>query len=492
MYPEVAHLVEWATRFTPDRPLIMCEYIHAMGNSCGGLDEYWAAIRAHRGLQGGFVWDWVDQALVQTLADGTERLAYGGDFGDEPNDGTFVCDGVTFPNRSPKPGLWELKQIASPLRVVSGADEARRGVVTLENRGFFRDTSWLRADWAVEVDGREISGGLLPLPSIPPGGRADAAIPRFRVPESDGPETRLTVRFRLAGATSWASEGFELGWAQVELGDGPPGLDGTGWTGDVELDETGQLRHPAFAAAPSLTLWRAPTDNDRIGGMAGRWADWGVGALTRRLDAIERGADETLVRSTWRTAPGIEVPFETRLARDAGGDVRVRERVKIPDALPDLARVGTVLTLAAGRERLTWLGTGPHETYPDRARSGRIGRWSSTVDEQLVPYVRPQENGGHAAVRWLEVAGDHGTDPAGVRIDLDEPRQVSVTHVRAADLASATHDVELRPRTETFVTIDAVHRGVGTASCGPDTLPQYLVPTGVHEWAYVLSAAEEA
>jgi beta-galactosidase len=133
---------------------------------------------------------------------------------------------------------------------------------------------------------------------------------------------------------------------------------------------------------------------------------------------------------------------------------------------------------------LTWLGTGPHETYPDRARGGRIGRWSSTVADQLVPYVRPQENGGHAAVRWLEIGG--------LRIDLDRPRQVSALHVTAADVDAATHDVELRPRTETFVTIDAVHRGVGTASCGPDTLPQYLVPTGVHEWAYVLSAAEEA
>ena len=126
MYPEVADLVEWATRFTPDRPLIMCEYIHAMGNSCGGLDEYWDAIRAHPGLQGGFVWDWVDQALVQTLDDGTERLAYGGDFGDEPNDGAFVCDGLVAADRTPHPSLLELAKVIQPVQIARARCRGRR------------------------------------------------------------------------------------------------------------------------------------------------------------------------------------------------------------------------------------------------------------------------------------------------------------------------------------------------------------------------------
>ena len=139
------------------------------------------------------------------------------------------------------------------------------------------------------------------------------------------------------------------------------------------------------------------------------------------------------------------------------------------------------------RERLAWFGTGPHETYPDRARGGRVGSWSSTVTDQLVPYVRPQESGGHAAVRHLTLEADGSGGSAPLRIDLDAPRQVSVLHITAADLDAATHDVELRPRPETFVTIDAVHRGVGTASCGPDTLEPYLVPVGRHTWTWVLS-----
>jgi beta-galactosidase len=483
MYPPIAAIVAYASGGGQRHPLIMCEYSHAMGNSNGTLGEYWDAIEATPGLQGGFIWEWRDHGLEQRLPDGTIRHAYGGDFGDEPNDGTFVCDGVTFPDRAPKPGLRELKQIASPVRLVSGAEEARRGVVVLENRGWFHDTGWLRASWDVADDGVPVAGGELPLPPIAPADRAEVAIPGF-APPPVGPRARhLTIRFELAEATSWAPAGFEVGWGQVELeAGGPPG--DNDWSGDVDLDAEGLLRHPAFAAPPALTLWRAPTDNDRIGGMAGRWAEWGVDALTRTLDGVERGADETIVRATWRTGAGIAVPHETRVARAADRRIRVRERVVVPPELSDLARVGTILTLAAGHETLTWLGTGPHETYPDRARSGRVGRWTSTVTDQLVPYVRPQENGGHADVRWLEVGR--------LRIELDRPRQVSALHVTAADLDAATHDVEIRPRPETLVTIDAVHRGVGTASCGPDTLAKYLVPTGVHEWGYVLSAAEGA
>jgi beta-galactosidase len=485
MYPPISAIVAYATSGQQQHPLIMCEYSHAMGNSNGTLGEYWDAIESTSGLQGGFIWEWRDHGLEQQLADGTVRSAYGGDFGDEPNDGTFVLDGVTFPDRTPKPGLFELKQIACPLRVASGPDEARRGVVVLENRGFFRDGAWLRADWAAEVDGVAVTRGELQLPAIAAGQRAEVPIPGFELPDGHGREVRLTLRFTLAEATSWAPAGHEVGWAQIELGARTgPFDDGRGWSGEVELTEDGRLRHPAFAAPPDLSLWRAPTDNDRIGGMAGRWAEWGVAALTRSLDAIVRGDDETLVRSTWRTATGIAIAHEARLARDASGVVRVRERVAIPPELPDLPRVGTLLILAAGHETLTWLGTGPHETYPDRARGGRVSRWQSAVSDQLVPYVRPQENGGHAGVRWLELGG--------LRIDLDEPRQVSALHVIAADLDTATHDVEVRRRPETFVTIDSVHRGVGTASCGPDTLPEYLVPTGVHEWAYVLGRAEGA
>ncbi len=480
MYPPIAAIVAHARSDEQRHPLIMCEFSHAMGNSNGTLGEYWDAIESTPGLQGGFLWEWRDHGLDQRLPDGRIRHAYGGDFGDKPHDGTFVTDGVTFPDRAPKPGLWEHKHLAAPVRVVSGPDEARQGRVTLENLGQFRDLRWLRATWSIDADvvGGSLAGGDLPLPDVAPGARADIAIPRFSLPEGDG-ERFLTLRFTLAGAAGWAPAGFEVGWAQVALDRAPAGAgDGAVWTGDVDLDADGNLAYPSFAVSPALTLWRAPTDNDRIGGMAGRWAAWGLARLARTLEGVEHTPAAVIVRSTWRTAAGIEVPHTASLSTDARGRIRVTESVEVPPVLADLPRVGTVLTLAPGRERVSWFGSGPHETYPDRARGGRVGRWASTVTDQLVAYVRPQENGGHAGVRSIDV-GD-------VRVRLDRPRQASALHVTAGDLDAATHDDEVTPRPETFVTIDAVHRGVGTASCGPDTLPQYLVPTGTHTWTWTL------
>lgn len=488
MYPPIAAIVAHAESGRQRHPLIMCEYSHAMGNSNGTLAEYWDAIETTHGLQGGFIWEWRDHGLEQRLPDGTVRHAYGGDFGDVPNDGSFVLDGVTFPDRTPKPGLWEFRHLAAPVRVVSGAEEASRGVVTLENRGGFRDTSWLRATWEIAHDGIAGASGELPLPAIPPGGRARVVIPGFFLPAFGEGDRFLTIRFTLAEDTAWAPAGFEVGWAQVQVGVGRIDDTATAWTGDVPLDDEGRLVHPALAEAPSLTLWRAPTDNDRIGGMADRWAAWGLADLRRTLVSIDRGADAVSVVSTWTTGTGIEVPHVARMARDATGRVRVEETVEIPEVLADLPRVGTVLALVPGHETLEWFGRGPHESYPDRRRGARVGRWASTVADQAVPYIRPQESGGRADVRWLELRREDGF---GVRIAFDRPRQVSVLHHSAADLDAALHDTDLRPRREAIVTLDAVHRGVGTASCGPDTLEPYLVRPGTHRWAWTLEPVQQ-
>ncbi len=315
------------------------------------------------------------------------------------------------------------------------------------------------------------------------------------MPDQGDGERWLTLRFVTAGPSDWAPAGYEVGWAQIRLDATAVNASGTGvtatpitnddttWTGDVAIDDEGRLLHPSFAAPPGLSLWRAPTDNDRIGGMAGRWTGWGLPSLRRRLDGVERAADAVTVRATWTTATGIEVPHTQRLARAADGRIRVEESVDIPATIEDLPRVGTVLELGPGHEAFEWFGPGPHETYPDRVRGGCVGRWRSTVTEQLVPYVRPQENGGHAHTRWLRV----GEPGGGIRIDLGQPSQVSAIHARAADLDAASHDVELRPCAETIVHLDAAHRGVGTASCGPDTLEAYVLRPGSYRWTWTLA-----
>ncbi|HEY3162735.1 MAG TPA: beta-galactosidase domain 4-containing protein, partial [Candidatus Limnocylindrales bacterium] len=326
-------------------------------------------------------------------------------------------------------------------------------------------------------------GGDLPLPAIGPGEQAAVAIPGSLPPSSAAGQRILTIRFLLGEATAWAPVAHEMGWSQLVLDPHPTASSSDGWAGDVALDDEGCLLHPSFAASPALSVWRAPTDNDRIGGMAERWAAWGLSALRRSLDTVERAANATTVRVTWTTAAGIAIPHVQRYATGANGRIRVEETVEVPNILGDLPRIGTVLELAPGFEDVEWFGRGPHETYPDRRRGGRLGRWHSTVTNLLTPYVKPQENGGRADVRWIRL----GSPSAAVRIDLDEPRQVSALHVRAADLATATHDVEVRPRSETIVHLDAAHRGLGTASCGPDTLPEYVLRPGRYSWAWTVT-----
>jgi beta-galactosidase len=310
---------------------------------------------------------------------------------------------------------------------------------------------------------------------------------------SDRPgEARLTVRFRTAATGSWAPAGFEVCVGQLRVptfeagtgGESAPVAPAGAWSAAVSVDDDGLLRHRDLASPPGLSLWRAPTDNDRIGGMAEAWTKAGLDRLGRHVLGVDREADgDVVVRSEVRTRSGQRIGHVQRFHPLAGDGVRVDESVEIPPGLTDLARVGTVLETVPGFEDLTWYGTGPHETYPDRKASGIVGRWRETVANHIVPYIRPQETGGRADTRWLTLTNGDGR---GLRIDLDERRQVSVGHYRAADLAAATHDVELVARPETIVHLDAAHRGVGTASCGPDTLPGYLVGAGMYEWSWTL------
>ena len=487
MYPPIADIVGHATSGLQRHPLIMCEYSHAMGNSNGTLAEYWDAIESTPGLQGGFIWEWWDHGLVQRLPDGTQRWAYGGDFGETPHDGNFVADGMNWPDRRPKPAMWEHKRLAAPVVLSGDPGELLAGVVRLTNRQDFTDLGWLRAGYELAVDGVAIASGDLELPTLGPGERARVGLPGWVIPPTDdGTESWLTVRFRTADDLAWAPLGFEVCALQLPV---VPGNEAemslpTASAAPVSIDADGLLGHPLLARPPVLSLWRAPTDNDRIGGMAAQWRADGIDRLERVFVSSTRDGSSTTVRSDYRTGAGAVIPHEARYTLLSGGGLHVEESVSIPDRLTDLARVGTEVELVPGLEGLEWFGTGPHETYPDRKRGGLVGIWRSTVSGQYVPYIRPQENGGHADVRWLRLTGP---GDRALTIRLGRPGQVSATHFRASDLAEATHDVELTPRTETIVHLDAAHRGLGTASCGPDTLPDYLVGPGTYRWSWTIT-----
>ncbi|MEL7207339.1 MAG: glycoside hydrolase family 2 TIM barrel-domain containing protein [Actinomycetota bacterium] len=212
MYPEIDDIVRWAEAGAAGGPLVMCEYAHAMGNSCGGFDDYWAAIRSTPGLQGGFVWDWMDQALVQTLPDGTERLAYGGDFGDEPNDGAFCLNGLVASDRTPHPSLLEAAEVLSPVRIAPLAD--RLGAFSVHNEHAFIDLSWLQGAWSVAVDGIEAARGDLGVVPAGPGETVEVEVPATAPDVGAGERATVDVRFVTREATPWAPAGHVVASAR--------------------------------------------------------------------------------------------------------------------------------------------------------------------------------------------------------------------------------------------------------------------------------------
>ncbi|MFJ9800764.1 glycoside hydrolase family 2 TIM barrel-domain containing protein [Streptomyces wuyuanensis] len=497
MYASLEEITAHARSGEQTKPLILCEYSHAMGNSNGTLADHWAEIETTPGLQGGFIWEFRDHGILQRTADGLpagpgttggyadgiaapgHRWAYGGDFGDSPHDGAFCADGLVLPDRTPKPAMYEHRELAAPVRLSYDGTTA-----TVHNRLHVRDLAWLSAEWLIGAEHRGVRSEPVRLPDLPPG--ASAPLPLPAALPDDGGELWLTLRVTTARDEPWARAGSEICTPGIRLrertGAWPPAAPG----GRVETDEEGLLVHPLLTAPPVLSLWRAPTDNDLLGGAARRWSEWGLDTLVRKVVSVTHEGDgRTTTVAEHPTAVGTVV-HEQVLTALADGSVLVEETATLPGALHDVARVGSVLETAPGPDTLEWYGPGPWESYPDRSAAGYVSHHRARVDDLFTPYLRPQESGGRNAVRAFTLTGPDGT---GLAVRLDAPRQVSVTRHRAADLAAAAHHDELVPRPGCVLHVDAAHRGLGTASCGPDTLPRYLVPTGTHRWAWTLGAA---
>ena len=391
----------------------------------------------------------------------------------------------------------------------------------VENRQHWLDLAGLTGTWRLVSAG---SGGrpggsavAAALPLLGPGESATVTVPAelfdLPVPPPVGAEVWLVLNLATAHDLPWTAAGTQLGFGQVQLraesrdllvrAGAMAGSSARSWAGvsatPVELDDEGLLVHPALAGGPRLSLWRAPTDNDRIGAMAARWDDLGLPSIPRALIGIERDGSGTVVRAEYCPSRGAPIRHRQVLTGVSIGDrtgVLIEETVEIPAGLDDLPRVGSVFETVPGFSWSDWFGSGWAETYPDRCAAGEVGWFSTAADSWYTPYLRPQENGGRHAVRWLQLsdAEPPSSKPAVVRsssrrlgVHLDQPRQVSVTRYRAADLAAATHPDELVAQPGYVVHVDAAHRGLGTASCGPDTLPQYLFGPGSYRWSYLLS-----
>jgi beta-galactosidase len=369
----------------------------------------------------------------------------------------------------------EHREIAAPVRIESIRHEG----VVLGNHQHFRGLDRLSGEWELSLaDGTTLTAPA-ELPELRPGETAAVPLP-LAVPE-DGGEAWLTLRVTTARDEPWAPRGTVVCLPQVRLRAALP-VEHTPVPGrPVEVDEEGLLVHPLLTAAPTLSLWRAPTDNDELGGMAARWRDWGLDAPAREVVSVRRAPGRVAVVSDYLCAGGTVRHEQVLTAVEDG--LLVEECAELPEALHDVARVGTVFETVAGLNLLEWFGQGPWESYPDRAAGAPVGHHRLPVDELFTPYLRPQESGGRHGVRRFTLSAP---DATGLTVRLDRARQVSVTRHRAADLAAVAHHDELVPRAGCVVHVDAAHRGLGTASCGPDTFASYLVAAGVHRWSWTL------
>src|SRR5512133_3080083 len=361
-------------------PLILCEYAHAMGNGPGGLWEYQELFERHPRCAGGFVWEWIDHGLRARTAEGAEFFAYGGDFGEPLHDGNFVIDGLVFPDRIPSPGLVEYAKVIEPVRLTPGD-----GVVLVENRHTFVDTSGLRFVWTVESDGVATASGVLDVPPVKAG---DSATVPISVPEPpNGAETWLTVHAELANDCAWASAGHEVAWGQGQLAPTAPLPPAQLAPPAEDFDATGVLRRVGMLSVtgPRLDVWRATTDNDRgmFDPLAPKWRQAGLHRMTHRAVGQERSDTAFVLRTREAAAAsdaGLDVTY--RWSADERGALRLAVEVE-PEGEWDVVfpRLGLLMDLPADIGHVEWFGGGPGEAYADSRLAAKIGRYRRSVED---------------------------------------------------------------------------------------------------------------
>jgi len=493
--------VETYAKSNPAKPFLLCEYSHAMGNSCGGLHLYWDIFDRYPVLQGGFIWDWVDQAIRTKTADGVEYFAYGGDFGESPHDGNFSGNGLIFADRTVTPKLMEVKKCYQTVRFEIG--DVRGKTVRINNLQLFTSLEPYTLEWDVLLNGHRLESGRLDV-DVEPGECATAAIPYADVVAADADdEAVLELRCVLARDTPWAKAGHEVAFGQfvipviavqgssaaevesgaIEIRDEADALAVVGAAFSVEYRKsTGELRSyhmqgTELLASPIVPwFWRPYTDNDRGNGHLERCGVWKDASTTRRLldFSWRESGGVVFVRSTFALpAAGAT---QCTVAYEVHGDGRVTADMTLaPDGrMPELPQVGVAFDMHPSFDRLEWYGKGPHESYWDRQTGAKLGRYSGTVQEQFVPYLRPQECGNKMDVRDASVTNSSGL---GLRLKGAPKLELNVLPYSTEELESSDHVYKLPKSGRTAVRINAHQMGVGgDDSWGARVHPEYALP----------------
>ncbi len=518
MYARTDQMIAFHQQDTT-RPIILCEYAHAMGNSLGNLQDYWDVIESHERMQGGFIWDWVDQGLKKVDEQGNPYWAYGGDFGDEPNDGDFCINGLVFPDRTPQPELLEAKKVFQYVKVEPV--NLQQGLVRITNKYAFNNLDMLTIHWVLQKDGLTEREGTMGSIDLAPGQSKIVRVPVHQGMIHNDAEYFLNLNFALKETERWAEQGYEVAWEQIPLNPGAvqredlklasmPALDlrdntdqiiiqGNNFT--VEFDKNaGMLSAMEFNGQALLAggwrpnIWRAPTDNDDGGGensFGFRWRQAGYDSTSFDLNHIEaRQINPKVVEVTISGMMNGHADNFTKHILDyqsvyhiyGSGDILLSNHYEVDQNLPPLPKIGMMMKLPRLFDQFAWYGRGPHETYQDRYTGARIAQHRGSVAGQYVPYVLPQENGNKTDVRWLTL-----TNQEGIGIFAShEADQYLNTSAHLYDLNAfdqATHTPEVKETDQVTLHLDHQQMGLGgDDSWSPATHEEYLLSSSTYTY----------
>ncbi len=511
MYATIDKIVKYAES-NPSRPLVLCEYAHTMGNSGGNFKEYWDAIESHKALQGGFIWDWVDQGLRKRTGDWKEFWAYGGDYGDKPTDTNFCINGLVQPDRKPNPHLSEVRKVYQNIKTTPV--DLAAGKVKVANSYFFTNLDFVNVTWEVSADGVVIEKGQLPKLALAPRDTREIAVPLHMPKAKPATEYWLKLSYALAKDEPWATQGHVVAWEQFKLPVEAPRATKADVTAmaPLKLEQSGasitvtgkdftlvvgkksgaiesfRANGKQLIATPlEPNFWRAPTDND-VGNKAPKrlsvWWQAGPGRDVQSVNATQPKPNVVRIE-TAATLPAGNSDYSNTYTVYGSGDIVVESKFTPHGKLPEMPRFGMQMAMPAEFRQVSWYGRGPQENYWDRKTGAAVGVYSVPVEQQIHVYVRPQETGNKTDVRWIAFTNKAGTGLLAVGMPL---LSASAWPFTMDELQKAAHTHELPLTGNVTINLDYRQMGVGgDNSWGAKTHPEYMLPSQPYSYRFRLA-----
>ena len=500
------------------KPHVVCEYAHAMGNAIGNFKEYWETYERYPALVGGFIWDWVDQSIKMPTPDGSDYyMAFGGDFGDTPNDGNFCTNGVIFSDRTYSAKAYEVKKMHQPVWV----EAMGSGKYKLTNKRFHAGLDDLYGRYEIEEDGRVVFSGNLEELSLDAQSSKVITIDDSRIKRLPGAEYFIKFSFCQKQDTEWAEAGYEVASEQFKLSDSAKPIFKSE-KGSIELVETSDAylvkglqfeatfskqegtisaytlnEVPMISKGLELNVFRAPTDNDKQ--VDGDWFQNGLNRMLLEAGHWEVHKEDGKVRlqieNLYRGQSGFDYRTNIEYTVGADGSIMVNSTIIPGTKGAVIPRVGYRMEMPEGFERMRWYGRGPWENYVDRKDATYVGVYDDLVSNQWVNYVRAQEMGNHEDVRWISITNPDGI---GFVFVAGDKMSASALHARAQDMVDPAnrrrllHKYEVPMRKETVLCLDAQVRPLGNASCGPGPMQKYELRSQPTVFSFIMLPLERS